>query len=127
MLAEQVLRKGRFKNALKFGACMRFMQVVAPFFVPFAGLSGRGLFQPREAHKSCLRRDFVLQSFAVRGHCGWKEELWFAVCLLEHERYYGLGMDALVIALMEMNGIMVLGRHALVIALMEMNGIMVWA
>ena len=32
MLAEQVLRKGRFKSALKFGGHVRFMQVVAPFF-----------------------------------------------------------------------------------------------
>ena len=39
------------------------------FFVRFAGLSVRCCFQPREVHKSRLRRDFVLQSCAVRGHC----------------------------------------------------------
>ena len=32
------------KNAPDFGAYARFVQVSAPFFVHFAGLSGRGLY-----------------------------------------------------------------------------------
>ena len=39
------------------------------FFAPVAVRSVRWCFQPGEVHKSRLRRDFVLQSYAVRCHC----------------------------------------------------------
>ena len=69
-MAEEVLGKGSWKNAPMSGAGVRFMPVLVPF-VSY-GLHFflvRGCFQPREVHKSCLRRYFVLQSFAVGGHC----------------------------------------------------------
>ena len=51
-MAEQVSRKGRFKNALKFGAYVRFKQVVAPVFVPFArSLRSRALPATRGPQK----------------------------------------------------------------------------
>ena len=49
--------------------CARVRAFRPHFFVHFSGLSGRELFEPREVHNSRLRRDFVLQSFAVAGHC----------------------------------------------------------
>ena len=108
-MAEQVLRKGRFKNAPKFGAYVRFMQVVAPFFrtvcrslrsraLPATSgpqkLSAAGLGPA----KLCGTRPLQME----RGsNYGLGMDALATVCLLEHELYYGLGMDALVIALME--------------------------
>ena len=56
MLAEDVLNNAMSKNAPEFGVYVRFMEVSAPFFVHFAGLSGRGLFQPGAGHGCSANR-----------------------------------------------------------------------
>ena len=105
MLPEDVLNNAMSNNAPEFGVYVSFMQVSAPVFVHFAGLSGRGLFQPGVGH-GCS---------ADGTHT-------------KPERNYDLGMDALVIArTQKLNSIRswawMLGRPYA----WDTNGIMIWA
>ena len=111
-MAEQVLRKGRLKKKPKFGAYVRFMRVLAPFFLyrlPVSQVAGSS------SHERSTK--------AVCGGTLSRKALRYA-----DERNYGLAMDAVVTALMERwtelwfgHGCSGTRTHG------KMNGIMVWA